>query len=125
MVVVVTRVQLKHRVDPPGLIESLDLFRILPNVSQDRGLAFALFVSKRKVHIVRQTLWLVEEDVLLHFGKPERAGYAAYTGKQVRLVDGIQRKQPSQRVFGNFMPIRDPIIFFSVFKLCLLPDNLL
>ena len=81
MVVVVPRVQLKHRVDPLGLIEYLNLFCVLPDIPQNRIPGLALLISQGKVHTVRPTLWLVGEDVLLHAGKPEGAGHAPYTGK--------------------------------------------
>ena len=76
MIVVISGVQLKHCVDPFVLEEGLDLFRVLADASQDRVPGLALFISQRKVHVVRQTLWLMGENVLLYSGKPERTGYA-------------------------------------------------
>ena len=81
MVVVVPRVQPKHRVDPFVLEEGLDLFRVLTDASQDRVPGLALLISQRKVHTVRPMLWFMGEDILFHTWKPERAGHAAYTGK--------------------------------------------
>ena len=77
MIVVITWIQLEHCVNSLGLIECLNLFRVLPDIPQDRVSSFALLISKRKVHTVRPTLWLVRKDVLLHTGKPERAGHTA------------------------------------------------
>ena len=89
MVVVVTWVQLKHRVDPLGLIKGLNLFRILPHAPQNRVSGFALLVSQGELHMVWLALWFVGEDVVLHSGKPERAGHAAHPRKQIRPVDGV------------------------------------
>lgn len=54
----------------------------------------------------------MREDILLHAGKPKRAGYAVHTGKQVRLVDGIQRKQPSKGVPSDPSPPRNSVNLF-------------
>ena len=54
--------------------------------------------------MIRPTLWLMGKDVLLHAGKPEGAGYAAHSRKQIRLVDGIQSEQTGQRIPGNSAP---------------------
>ena len=109
MIVVVPRVQLKHRVDPFVLEEGLDIFRVLADASQDRVPGLALLISQRKVHAVRPMLWFMREDILFHTWKPERAGHAAYTGKQVRLLDGIQRKQPRQRIPSHTSPTRSSV----------------
>ena len=109
---VVARVQLEHRVDPFALVISAYLLGVRLNCAQDRILGFALLISQRKVHTIRQVLWLVGEDVLLHTGKPEGAGHAAHPGKQVRLVDGIQSEQPSQRIPGDPPPTRNAAKLF-------------
>lgn len=46
------------------------------------------------------------EDIVLHSGKPERAGHTAYTGKQIRPVDGVQSKQAGQRIPSDPPPGR-------------------
>ena len=66
----------------------------------------------------------MREDILLHAGKPKRAGYAVHTGKQVRLVDGIQRKQPSQGVTSDSSPTRDSVNLFLCRWYNLLGDEL-
>ena len=104
IIVVVTRIQLEYRINPLALVESMYLFCVLPDTSQKWVSSFVLLVAQRKVHVVRQTLWLMGEDVLLYSRKPERIGRAPYTEKQVRLVDGIQRKQPGQRIPSNSAP---------------------
>ena len=76
MIVVITWIQLEHCVNSLGLIEGLNLFRVLPDISQKWVSGFILLVTQRKVHVVRQTLWLMGENVLLYSGKPERTGYA-------------------------------------------------
>ena len=114
VVVVVARVQLKHRVDPLVLIERLDLLRILPDIPQDRVPGLALLVSQGEVDAVWLALGLVGKDVLLHAGKPERAGHAAHPGKQIRPVDGVQGEQPGQRIPSDFPPGRNS----SYFLLC-------
>ena len=112
VVVVVARVQLKHRVDPLGLIERLDLLRILPDIPQDRVPGLALFVSQGEVDAVWLALGLVGKDVLLHAGKPEGAGHAAHPGKQIRPVDGVQGEQPGQGVPGDPTPAWDSANLF-------------
>ena len=92
MVIVISGVQLKHRVDSLGLIEGLNLFRILPDAPQNWVSDFALLVPQGEIHAVRPALWLMGEDILLHSRKPERAGHAAHTGEQICLIDGVQRK---------------------------------
>ena len=89
MIVVIARIQLEYRINPLALVEIMNLFCVLPDISQKWVSSFILLVTQRKVHVVRQTLWLMGENVLLYSGKPERTGHAAYTGKQIRLVDGI------------------------------------
>lgn len=79
---------------------------------QDRILGFALLISQREIYAVRLVLWLIGEDVLLHAGKPEGAGYAAHPGKQICLVDGIQSEQPGQRVPGDAPPARNAAKLF-------------
>ena len=81
MVVVVTRIYLKHRVDPLALIEGLDLLCVLPDTPQNRIPGLALLVSQGEVHAVRPTLWLIGEDIVLHSGKPERARHTAHPRK--------------------------------------------
>ena len=81
MIVVVTRIQLEYRINPLALVESMNLFCVLPDTSQKWGSSFVLLVTQGKVHVVRQTLRLMGEDVLLYSGKPERTGHAPYTGK--------------------------------------------
>ena len=81
MVVVISGVQLKHRVDSLGLIEGLNLFRILPDAPQNWVSGFALLVPQGEIYAVGPTLWLVKKDVLLHAGIPEGAGHAPYMGK--------------------------------------------
>ena len=76
MIVVITWIQLEHCVNSLGLIEGPNLFRVLPDISQKWASSFILLVTQRKVHVVRQTLWLMGENVLLYSGKPERTGYA-------------------------------------------------
>ena len=77
MVVVISGVQLKHCVDPLALIECLNLFCVLPDTSQKWVTGLALLVSQGEVHAVRQTLWLMGENVLFHAGKPKRARHTA------------------------------------------------
>lgn len=98
MIVAISEVQLKKRIDPLGSIEGINLLRVLSNTLQNLVSSFALLVPQGEIYAVWLTLWFVRKDVLLHSRKPERVGDAAYTGKQVRLVDGIQRKQPRQRI---------------------------
>lgn len=81
MVVVATRILLKHRVDPLALIEGLNLLRILPDAPQDWVPGLALLVPQGEVDAVRPAFGLMGEEVLLHAGKPEGAGHATYTGK--------------------------------------------
>ena len=61
MVVVVPRVQLKHRVDPLGLIECLNLFCVLPDIPQDLVSRFALLVTQGKVHTIWPPLRFMEK----------------------------------------------------------------
>ena len=112
MIVVIAWIQLEYRINSLALVESINLFCVLPDTSQKRVSSFVLLVTQRKVHVVRQTLWLKGEDVLLYSRKPERIGRAPYTGKQVRLVDGIQRKQPGQGVSGDPTPTRNSVNLF-------------
>ena len=77
MIVVVPRVQLKHRVDPFVLEEGLDIFRVLADASQDRVPDLALLISQRKVHTIWPLFRFMGEDILFHTWKPERAGHAA------------------------------------------------
>lgn len=70
------------------------------------GFRVLLLISQGKIDAVCPALWRVGEDILLHAGKPERAGHAAYAGKQIRPVNGIQRKQPGQRIPGDPPPTR-------------------
>ena len=112
MIVVVTRIQLEYRINPLALVESMYLFCVLPDTSQKWVSSFVLLVTQRKVHAVRQTLWLMGADVLLYSRKPERTGRAPYTGKQVRLVDGLQSKQPGQGVSGDPTPTRNSVNLF-------------
>lgn len=81
MIVVVIRIQMERRINSFIPIERLKLFRILPDTPQNRVSGFALLIPQRRVHTIRPTLWLTGEDVLLHAGKPEEAGHAAYAGK--------------------------------------------
>ena len=81
MVVVVPRVQLKHRVNPFVLEEGLDIFRVLADASQDRVSGLALLISQRKVHTIWPLFRFMGEDILFHTWKPERAGHAPYTRK--------------------------------------------
>ena len=81
MIVVVPRVQLKHRVDPFVLEEGLDIFRVLADASQDRVSGLALLISQRKVHTIWPLFRFMGEDILFHTWKPERAGHAPYTRK--------------------------------------------
>ena len=81
MIVVIARIQLEYRINPLALVESMNLFCVLPDTSQKWVSSFVLLITQRKVHVVRQTLRLMEEDVLLYSGKPKRARYATYTGK--------------------------------------------
>ena len=81
MIVVVPRVQLKHRVDPFVLEEGLDIFCVLADASQDRISGLALLISQRKVHAIWPLFRLMGEDILFHTWKPERAGHAPYTRK--------------------------------------------
>ena len=104
MVVVVPRVQLKHRVDPLGLIECLNLFCVLPDIPQDLVSRFALLVTQGKVHTIWPPLRFMGEDILFHTGKPEGTGHAAHPGKEICLADGIQRKQTCQRIPGDPPP---------------------
>ena len=113
MVVVVPRVQLKHRVDPLGLIEYLNLFCVLPDIPQDLVSRFALLVTQGKVHTIWPPLRFMGEDILFHTGKPEGTGHAAHPGKEICLADGIQRKQTCQRIPSNSAPARGPAISFS------------
>ena len=80
-IVVIAQIQLEYRINPLALIESMNLFCVLPDISQKWVSSFILFVTQRKVHVVRQTLWLMGENVLLYSRKPERTGHAPYTGK--------------------------------------------
>ena len=75
MVVVVVRVQLEYCVDPLGLIERLDLLRVLPDAPQDGVPSLALLVSKGEVDAVRLALGFVGKDVLLHVRKTESRIY--------------------------------------------------
>lgn len=120
VIVVVAWVYLKHCVDPLILIERPDLLRVLPDISQDRVPGLVLLVPKGEVDAVRLAFGLMGEDVLLHARKPERTGHAAYTGKQIRPVDGIQGKQPRQRIPGNPPPTRSA----GYFLLCRWDDLL-
>lgn len=103
---------MKHRINPFALVESMNLFCVLSDTSQNRVSSFALLVTQGKVHTIWTSLWLMGEDVLLHSRKPKRAGDAAYTRKQIRLVDGIQRKRPSQGVPSDPSPTRDSANLF-------------
>ena len=106
VVMIIYWIQLDHCVDPPCLIEHLELFRVLLDTLKNRVPGLALHISQRKVHAIWPTLWLMGEDVPLHSGKPEKSKHAAYTGKQIRLVNAVQCKQPSQGVAGNPKPAR-------------------
>ena len=66
-----------------------------------------------EVHAVGPALGLVGEEVLLHAGIPEGAGYDAHPGKPICLVDGVQGKQPGQRIPGNPRQEGAPAISFS------------
>ena len=109
---VVAWIQLEYRVDLLALVIRRYLLGILLNRAQNRVFGFALLIPQRKVHMIRPTLWLMGKDVLLHAGKPEGAGHAAHPGKQVRLVDGIQSEQPSQRIPGDPPPTRNAAKLF-------------
>lgn len=109
---VVAGVQLEHRVDPPALVISAYLLGVRLNRAQDRILGFALLISQREIYAVRLVLWLMGEDVLLHSGKPEGAGHAAHPGKQICLVDGVEGKQPGQRISGDAPPARNAAKLF-------------
>ena len=109
MIVVVTRIKLKYRVDPLTLIEGLDLLCVLPDTPQDRIPGRALLVPQGEVHAVRSALRRMGEEVLLHAGKPEGAGHAAHPGEQICPVDGIQGKEPRQGVSGDPTPTRDSV----------------
>ena len=109
MIVVITWIQLEHCVNSLGLIECLNLFRVLSDIPQDWVPGLALLISQRKVHTIWPLFRFMGEDILFHAWKPERAGYAAYTGKQVCLVDGIQRKQPRQRIPSDPSPTRSSV----------------
>ena len=76
MVVVIARIQLEYRINPLALVKSMNLFCVLPDTSQKWVSSFVLLVAQRKVHVVRQTLWLMGENVLFHAGKPKRARHA-------------------------------------------------
>ena len=66
MVVVVPRVQLKHRVNPFVLEEGLDSLRVLTDASQDRVPDLALLISQRKVHTIWPLFRFMGEDILVH-----------------------------------------------------------
>ena len=106
LVIVIAWIQLEHCVNALASIEGVNLLCVLPNTSQNRVSSFVLLVTQGEIHAVQPALWFVGEDVLLHSRKPERTGYAAHPRKQIRLVDGIQRKQPCQRVPGDPTPGR-------------------
>ena len=109
---VVARIQMEHRVDPPAMVISAYLLGVRLNRAQDRILGFALLISQREIYAVRLVLWLMGEDVLLHSGKPKGAGHTAHPGKQICLVDGVQSKQPGQRVPGDAPPTRNAAKLF-------------
>ena len=107
MVIVITWILMEHCVNALTLIKSTNLFRALSDISQNRVAGFALLIAQRKVHAVRPTLRFVGEDVVLHSGKPERAGHAAHPRKQIRPVDGVQGEQTGQRVAYDPSPGRN------------------
>ena len=114
MIVVVTRIQLEYRINPLALVKSMNLFCVLPDTSQKWVSSFALLVTQGKIHTIGTSLWLMGEDVLLHSWKPERARHAANPWKEIRPVDGIQRKQPGQRIPSDPTPARNS----GTFLLC-------
>ena len=48
MIVVITRIQLKHRIDPLTLAESINLFCVLSDASQNRVSSFALLLYSKE-----------------------------------------------------------------------------
>ena len=50
------RIHLKHGIDSLALIKSLNLLRILPNLTQNLISGLVLLVSQRKIHALRPPL---------------------------------------------------------------------
>lgn len=92
LVIVIAWIQLERCVNALASIEGVNFLCVLSNISQNRVSSFTLFVPQGEIHAVRPEIWLMGEDILLHSRKPERAGHAAHTGKQICLIDGVQRK---------------------------------
>lgn len=106
-------IQLKHGVDAVVLVKGPDLLGILPDWFQNRVAGPGLPVPQGEVDAVRPALRLVGKGVFLEIRKPQGAGYTPYTGKQIGLIDGVQGKQPCQRVPGDSAPCRRPARSFS------------
>ena len=92
----VSRVQLEHGANALGLVKSLDFLRVSPYSSHNGIAGFVLFVSQREIQAVRPALHFMGENVFLDIRKPQGTGYACPSGKPVRLIEGIHRKQAGQ-----------------------------
>ena len=105
MVVVVTRIQLKHRVDPPGLIEGLDLFRVLPHAPQNGVSGFALLVSQGEVHVVWLALRFVGEDIVTYFREfyeaRRAAGLVVEKANSIYAKGGYTDAQAQRNILSN------------------------
>lgn len=104
MVVMAARIHLKHGIDSLALIKSLNLLRILPNLTQNLISGLVLLVSQRKIHALRPPLRFLRKDILLYLGIPEGAGHAAHAGEEIGSICGIQSKQSSHRIPNNPTP---------------------
>ena len=63
-------VHLKHGIDPPALVKSLNLFRVFSNMLQNLISGLAFLVSQRKVYAIRSTFRFMRKNILLHLEKP-------------------------------------------------------
>ena len=76
LIIVIAWIQMERCVNALASIEGVNFLCVLSNISQNRVSSFTLFVPQGEIHAVWPTLWLVEEDIVFHSGKPERARHA-------------------------------------------------